>query len=58
MSEPTPRSSRAQQRIETQDRILAAARQLFAEAGYDRTTIRAVATAAQVDPGLVMHYFG
>ena len=58
MSEPTPRSSRAQQRIETQDRILAAARQLFAEAGYDRTTIRAIAAAAQVDPGLVMHYFG
>ena len=34
------------------------ARRLFAESGYDRTTIRAVATAARVDPGLVMHYFG
>ncbi|WP_202878339.1 TetR/AcrR family transcriptional regulator [Kribbella jejuensis] len=58
MNEPTPRSSRAQQRIETQDRILAAARQLFADTGYDRTTIRAIAAAAQVDAGLVMHYFG
>jgi AcrR family transcriptional regulator len=58
VSEPTPRSSRAQQRIDTQDRILVAARQLFAESGYDRTTIRAVAAAAQVDAGLVMHYFG
>lgn len=31
---------------------------MFAELGYDRTTIRAVATAADVDAGLVMHYFG
>jgi AcrR family transcriptional regulator len=58
MSEPPPRSSRAQQRIDTQERILTAARTLFAAAGYDRTTIRAVAAAAQVDAGLVMHYFG
>jgi AcrR family transcriptional regulator len=58
MSESTPRPSRAQQRIDTQERILTAARELFAEAGYDRTTIRAVAAAAQVDAGLVMHYFG
>jgi AcrR family transcriptional regulator len=42
----------------TQARILTHARGLFAESGYDRTTIRAVATAARVDPGLVMHYFG
>lgn len=58
VSESPPRSSRAQQRIDTQERILTAARQLFADAGYDRTTIRAVAAAAQVDAGLVMHYFG
>ena len=31
---------------------------MFAESGYDRTTIRGVAAAAGVDPGLVMHYFG
>jgi AcrR family transcriptional regulator len=30
---------------------------MFAELGYDRTTIRAVAAAAGVDAGLVMHYF-
>jgi AcrR family transcriptional regulator len=58
MSESTPRSPRAQQRIDTQERILTEARRLFAEAGYDRTTIRAVAAAAQVDAGLVMHYYG
>src|SRR5882762_2874754 len=49
--------SRAEQRQATEARILAEARRLFAESGYDRTTIRAVATAAGVDPGLVMHYF-
>jgi AcrR family transcriptional regulator len=42
----------------TQSRILAAGRALFARDGYERTTIRAVASAAQVDPSLVMRYFG
>jgi AcrR family transcriptional regulator len=50
--------TRAQQRRQTEASILAAARQMFAEVGYDRTTIRAVAKAAGVDAGLVMHYFG
>ncbi|MFG1604147.1 TetR family transcriptional regulator [Actinoplanes sp. NPDC049265] len=49
---------RAEQRRRTEARILAAARHLFAAVGYDRTTIRAVAAAAEVDAGLVMHYFG
>ncbi|HEY1573364.1 MAG TPA: TetR family transcriptional regulator [Pseudonocardiaceae bacterium] len=49
--------SRAQRRRDTQARILAGARTLFAERGYERTTIRAVAAAATVDPGLVMHYY-
>jgi AcrR family transcriptional regulator len=34
-----------------------AARRLFAEHGYDRTTIRAIAAEAKTDPGLVMRYF-
>lgn len=38
--------------------IIEAAVALFAESGYDRTTIRAVAKAAEVDPALVYHYFG
>jgi AcrR family transcriptional regulator len=38
--------------------IADAARQCFAEAGYDRAGIRAVAERAGVDPALVMHYFG
>ncbi|CAO5158365.1 hypothetical protein FAIPA1_10275 [Frankia sp. AiPs1] len=51
------RGTRAQQRANTEGRILAAARELFAEQGYERTTIRAVAARAGVDAGLVMHYF-
>jgi AcrR family transcriptional regulator len=55
----TPRTgSRAEQRRRTEARILDAATQVFFSAGYDRTTIRAVAAAAGVDAGLVMHYFG
>jgi AcrR family transcriptional regulator len=55
----TPRpGSRAEQRRRTEERILDTATGLFLTAGYERTTIRAVASAADVDPGLVMHYFG
>jgi AcrR family transcriptional regulator len=50
--------TRAERRRRTESRILAAARARFAEVGYDRTTIRAVAAAAKVDPALVMQYFG
>jgi AcrR family transcriptional regulator len=39
-------------------RILAAAREAFAETGWAGTTMRAVARAADVDPALVYHYFG
>jgi AcrR family transcriptional regulator len=51
-------TTRVEQRRRTEARILTAARRLFGEHGYDRTTIRAVATAAGSDPGLVMRYFG
>jgi AcrR family transcriptional regulator len=55
----TPRSrSRAEQRRHTEARILDAAAQIFVADGYDRTTIRAVASAAGVDVGLVTYYFG
>ena len=57
MTTPPP-GSRAEQRRRTQARILDAAAQLFLTAGYERTTVRAVASAAGVDAGLVMHYFG
>jgi AcrR family transcriptional regulator len=54
----SPPGSRAEQRRRTEARILDAAAQIFLTAGYERTTIRAVASAAGVDAGLVMHYFG
>lgn len=38
--------------------MLAAARETFAEKGFDGATIRAIAAAAGVDPALVHHYFG
>lgn len=41
---------------ESRQRILDAARSLFAEHGYDRTTTRAIAAEAGVDPAMV-HYF-
>jgi AcrR family transcriptional regulator len=39
-------------------RIVAAARNQFAETGWAGTTIRAIARSADVDPALVYHYFG
>ncbi|MEU6508978.1 TetR family transcriptional regulator [Streptomyces sp. NPDC046942] len=56
--EPRPHRSRADRRRATEARILECARELFAEKGFDRTTIRAVASAAGVDPALVMQYYG
>lgn len=42
----------------TRDAIVLAARRQFATSGYDRTSMRAVAAEARVDPSLVVHYFG
>jgi AcrR family transcriptional regulator len=58
MAESGAAPSRAEQRRRTEARILAAAALLFVERGYERTTIRDIASAAGVDGGLVMHYFG
>lgn len=43
---------------DTRQAILAAARDAFAERGYDGASIRAIATSAGVDPALIHHYFG
>ncbi|GGK70946.1 TetR/AcrR family transcriptional regulator [Mangrovihabitans endophyticus] len=43
---------------DTRQSILHAARAVFAERGYDKASIRAIAGAAEVDPALVHHYFG
>ena len=55
MSTPAPAPRRSD---ETRRRILRAARQRFTTDGYERTTIRAVAADAAIDPSMVMRYYG
>jgi AcrR family transcriptional regulator len=43
---------------DTREAIAVAAREQFAEFGYERATFRAIATAAGVDPALVVHFYG
>ncbi|MGV9669666.1 TetR/AcrR family transcriptional regulator [Gordonia sp. NPDC003504] len=45
-------------RPETRTAILTAAREIFAERGFERTTMRAIASRAGVDAALIHHYFG
>ncbi|MEV6630607.1 TetR family transcriptional regulator [Actinoplanes sp. NPDC051470] len=52
------RSGRRPGNQDTREAILVAARAIFAERGFDKASIRAIATAAEVDPALVHHYFG
>ncbi|MEU4830260.1 TetR family transcriptional regulator [Streptosporangium sp. NPDC023615] len=42
---------------DTRGQILAAAREIFAEKGFDKATVRGIARQAGVDPALVHHYF-
>lgn len=42
----------------TKEAILTAARERFSADGYDRATIRAIAADADIDPAMVMRYFG
>ncbi|MFK0266441.1 TetR family transcriptional regulator [Streptomyces angustmyceticus] len=42
----------------TRAAILAAARDRFAADGYERATIRAIARDADIDPSMVMRYYG
>lgn len=48
---------REERRRRTEAAILHAAQEQFAEAGFERTTIRSVASQAGIDPALVMQYF-
>ena len=52
------RTGRRPGKPDTREVILAAARDVFAEWGYDRASIRGIAAQAGVDPALVHHYFG
>ncbi|WP_206340059.1 TetR family transcriptional regulator [Blastococcus litoris] len=55
---PARRSGRRPGNPDTRDAVLSAAREAFAERGFDGATIRGIAGAAGVDPALVHHYFG
>jgi len=52
------RSGRRPGNQDTRSSILEAARRTFAEKGFDKASIRAIAAGAEVDPALVHHYFG
>jgi AcrR family transcriptional regulator len=52
------RSGRRPGKQGTREAILDAAREAFAERGYDGASIRLIAAGAGVDPALVHHYFG
>lgn len=58
MSAARGRTGRRPGESGAREAILAAATVAFAETGYDRATIRGIAAAAEVDPALVLHYFG
>jgi AcrR family transcriptional regulator len=53
-----PRGRRPTGGSNARDEILTAAGALFAELGFERTTMRAVAARADVDAALIHHYFG
>lgn len=53
-----PRVGRRPGKQDTRETILVAARDAFAEQGYDGASIRLIAARAYVDPALVHHYFG
>ena len=42
----------------SRDLVLAAAKQRFATEGYEKTTLRAIAQDAHVDPSMVLYLFG
>jgi AcrR family transcriptional regulator len=52
------RSGRRPGPTTTRHAILEAARGRFGEAGYDRTSLRAIAADAGVDQALIVHFFG
>jgi AcrR family transcriptional regulator len=55
---PEKRSGRRPGATDTREQIAVAAREKFAELGYERATFRAIGAAAGVDPALVVHFYG
>jgi AcrR family transcriptional regulator len=54
----TRRRGRRQGEPVSRDAVLRAAKQRFAEEGYEKTTLRAIAKDARVDPSMVLYLFG
>jgi AcrR family transcriptional regulator len=48
---------RTRERAETRQRILEAAREMFVEAGYEATTMRAIADCIEYTPTAIYHHF-
>lgn len=55
---PAKRRGRRPAGQDTRTALLEAAREAFAEAGYDGATVRDIATRAGVDAAMVNHWFG
>jgi AcrR family transcriptional regulator len=54
----TKRRGRRQGEPVSRDVVLAAAKKRFASEGYEKTTLRAIARDAHVDPSMVLYLFG
>jgi len=52
------RSGRRPGASDSREQIAVAAREKFAELGYERATFRVIGAAAGVDPALVVHFYG
>ena len=53
-----PKTGRPPGGTRNREAILAAAARHFSEVGYDRTSMRSIASEAGVDQALIAHYFG
>jgi len=54
----TKRRGRRQGEPVSREAVLSAAKHRFATEGYEKTTLRAIATDAHVDPSMVLYLFG
>jgi len=54
----TKRRGRRQGEPVSRDAVLSAAKERFATEGYEKTTLRAIARDAHVDPSMVLYLFG
>ena len=54
----TKRRGRRQGEPVSRDAVLSAAKERFATEGYEKTTLRAIAQDAHVDPSMVLYLFG